>query len=94
VKPEIIGTEGKKEKDLDSHSQMAGIISRGWEAGIKALNREAARVSAALTSAGPRLHCFDPGNVSLNIELRSHSKSMTDFVLVDGSLLEGLLDEL
>jgi len=44
------------------------MISRGWEAGVKALDREAARLSAALTPAGPRLRCCYPGNVCLALD--------------------------
>jgi len=39
------------------------MIRRGREAGVKALDREAARRSATLTPAVPRLRCYYPGNV-------------------------------
>jgi hypothetical protein len=63
------------------------MICRGWEAGVKALDRERGARSAALTPAGPRLRCCYLGNVIWDLELHAHTKPLTDLVGVDRLLL-------
>lgn len=69
------------------------MISRGWEAGVRALDREAASATADGLDAG-RASATLPlsGECQLGSGLHTQPKSMTDLVLVDGALLCSLLD--
>ena len=77
------------------HSPIAGTISRGWKAGVKALDREAASAGAdGLDSGRASATLLLFGECLRGSGLHAHSKTLSDLVFVGWPLLEGLLDGL
>lgn len=72
---------------------MAEILSRGQEAGVKALDREAASAAADGLDAGPTsATLLVSGECPHGSRLHAHTKSVTDLMFVRGPLLSSLLD--
>jgi len=69
------------------------MICRGWEAGVKAPDREAASAAADGLDAGrASATLLLSGECQRGSGSHAHSESLTDLVIVGGPLLEGLLD--
>lgn len=69
------------------------MISRSWEAGVKAPDREAASATPDGLDAGrASATLLLSGNVRLDLKLHAYLKSMTEFALVGGPLFVGSFD--
>ena len=65
------------------------MISRGWEAGVKALRPRTRRAKRGLDSGRASATLLLSRECLLGSELHAHTKSLTDLVGVDRLLFDG-----
>jgi hypothetical protein len=68
------------------------MISRGWEAGVKALRPRTRRAKRGLDSGRASATLPLSGECHLGSGLHAHSEYLTDLVFVGGLLLDGVRD--